>query len=298
MCEATFHQAKLECEPYMTNASTAIFSPGATAVSPALIDIGINLTHDSYDSDRDAVMARAAAAGVVQMVVTGASGEGSRKAAALARQHPGKLFSTAGVHPHHATELTDELAQELEALARESEVVAVGECGLDYFRDFSPRDVQRAAFARQLEIAARVGKPVFLHQREAHADFVAILREHAAALSAGAVAHCFTGQGNELMDYLDMGLAIGITGWISDERRGYHLLPLMREIPVGKLMIETDGPYLLPRDLTPKPASRRNEPAFLPHIAATVARARSESVEAVAASTTAAARQFFRLPQA
>jgi TatD DNase family protein len=282
----------------MTNASTAIFSPGATAVSPALIDIGINLTHDSYDSDRDAVMARAAAAGVVQMVVTGASGEGSRKAAALARQHPGKLFSTAGVHPHHATELTDELAQELEALARESEVVAVGECGLDYFRDFSPRDVQRAAFARQLEIAARVGKPVFLHQRDAHADFVAILREHAAALSAGAVAHCFTGQANELMDYLEMGLAIGITGWISDERRGHHLLPLMREIPVGKLMIETDGPYLLPRDLMPKPASRRNEPAFLPHIAATVARARSESVEAVAASTTAAARQFFRLPQA
>lgn len=280
----------------MTNASTAIFSPGATAVSPALIDIGINLTHDSYDSDRDAVMARAAAAGVVQMVVTGASGDGSRKAAALARQHPGRLFSTAGVHPHHATELTDTLAQELEGLAREPEVVAVGECGLDYFRDFSPRDVQRAAFARQLEIAAHVGKPVFLHQRDAHADFVAILREHAAALSAGAVAHCFTGQAHELMDYLEMGLAIGITGWISDERRGHHLLPLMREIPAGKLMIETDGPYLLPRDLNPKPSSRRNEPAFLPHIAATVARARGESVEALAASTTAAARGLFRMP--
>lgn len=282
----------------MTNASTAIFSPGATAVSPALIDIGINLTHDSYDSDRDAVMARAAAAGVVQMVVTGASGEGSRKAAALARQHPGTLFATAGAHPHHATELTDELAHELEELARRPEVVAVGECGLDYFRDFSPRDVQRAAFARQLEIAARVGKPVFLHQRDAHADFVAILREHAAALSAGAVAHCFTGQANELADYLDMGLAIGITGWINDERRGRHLLPLMREIPAAKLMIETDGPYLLPRDLTPKPASRRNEPAFLPHIAATVARARDESVETLAAATTATARKFFRLPQA
>jgi TatD DNase family protein len=280
----------------MTNASTAIFSPGATAVSPALIDIGINLTHDSYDSDRDAVMARAAAAGVVQMVVTGASGDGSRKAAALARQHPGRLFATAGVHPHHATELTGGLVRELEALAREPEVVAVGECGLDYFRDFSPRDVQRAAFAQQLEIAARVGKPVFLHQRDAHADFVAILREHAAALSAGAVAHCFTGQPQELMDYLAMGLAIGITGWINDERRGHHLVPLIREIPAAKLMIETDGPYLLPRDLTPKPASRRNEPAFLPHIAATVARARDESVETVAAATTAAARKFFGLP--
>jgi TatD DNase family protein len=279
----------------MTNANTGHFSAGATAVSPPLVDIGINLTHDSYDSDRDAVMARAAAVGVTQMIVTGASAEGSRKAVALAREHPGKLFATAGVHPHHATELSAELATELEALARQPEIVAVGECGLDYFRDFSPRDVQRAAFARQLEIAARAGKPVFLHQRDAHADFVAILREHSSALTAGGVAHCFTGQADELMDYLAMGLSIGITGWICDERRGHHLLPLMRDIPTSKLMIETDGPYLLPRDLKPRPASRRNEPAFLPHIAAVVARARGESFEQVATNTTAAARTFFRL---
>jgi TatD DNase family protein len=280
----------------MTNANTPHFSAGGTAVSPALVDIGINLTHDSYDSDRDAVMARAAAAGVVQMVVTGASAEGSRKAVALAHAHPRTLHATCGVHPHHATELTNDLAHELEGLAHKPEVVAVGECGLDYFRDFSPRDVQRAAFARQLEIAARVGKPVFLHQRDAHEDFVAILREHAKSLTAGAVAHCFTGQANELEDYLRMGLHIGITGWICDERRGAHLLPLMRQIPAGKLMIETDGPYLLPRDLRPKPPSRRNEPAYLPHIAATIARARDESLEQLAASTTASARQLFRLP--
>ena len=230
------------------------------------------------------------------MVVTGASAEGSRKAVALAHTHPGTLHATAGVHPHHATELTSELAHELEGLAHRPEVVAVGECGLDYFRDFSPRDVQRAAFARQLEIAARVGKPVFLHQRDAHEDFVAILREHASALTAGGVAHCFTGEANELEDCLRMGLCIGITGWICDERRGAHLLPLMRRIPADKLMIETDGPYLLPRDLKPKPASRRNEPAYLPHIAATVARARGESVEQLAAATTATARLFFRLP--
>lgn len=278
----------------MTNANTPHFAAAGTAVSPALVDIGINLTHDSYDSDRDAVMARAAAAGVVQMVVTGASAEGSRKAVALAHAHPGVLFATAGVHPHHATEVTDELVHELEGLAHKPEVVAVGECGLDYFRDFSPRDVQRAAFARQLEIAARARKPVFLHQRDAHEDFVAILREHSSALTAGGVAHCFTGQANELEDYLRMGLHIGITGWICDERRGAHLLPLMPRIPADKLMIETDGPYLLPRDLKPKPASRRNEPAYLAHIAAVVARARGESVEQLAASTTATARQFFR----
>jgi TatD DNase family protein len=279
----------------MTNANTPHFSAGATAVSPALVDIGINLTHDSYDSDRDAVMARAAAAGVVQMVVTGASAEGSRRAVALAHAHPGVLYATTGIHPHHATELTDELAHELEGLAHKPEVVAVGECGLDYFRDFSPRDVQRAAFARQLEIAARVGKPLFLHQRDAHEDFVAILREHERALTAGAVAHCFTGQANELEDYLRMGLYIGITGWICDERRGAHLVPLMRRIPADKLMIETDGPYLLPRDLQPKPTSRRNEPAYLPHIAATIARARGESLEQLAAATTATARHLFKL---
>jgi TatD DNase family protein len=281
----------------MANANTPHFSAGATAVSPALVDIGINLTHDSYDSDRDAVMARAAAAGVVQMVVTGASAEGSRRAVALAHAHPGVLYATTGVHPHHATELTDELAHELEGLAHKPEVVAVGECGLDYFRDFSPRDVQRAAFARQLEIAARVGKPLFLHQRDAHDDFVAILREHEGALTAGAVAHCFTGQADELEDYLRMGLCIGITGWICDERRGAHLLPLMRGIPADKLMIETDGPYLLPRDLQPRPTSRRNEPAYLPHIATAIARARGESLEQLAASTTATARRFFRLEE-
>ena len=240
-------------------------------------------------------MTRAAAVGVTRMIVTGASGEGSRKSAVLAREHPGKLFATAGVHPHHATELTNELARELEALAHSPEVVAVGECGLDYFRDFSPRDVQRAAFARQLEIASRVGKPVFLHQRDAHEDFVAILREHPDIIAAGAVAHCFTGQANELRDYLAMGLYIGITGWICDERRGQHLVPLMREIPADRLMIETDGPYLLPRNLRPKPHSRRNEPAYLPHIAASIAEARGESVEVLASTSTAAAKRFFRL---
>ena len=242
------------------------------------------------------MLARARAAGVVQMLVTGATLAGSAGAIALARQHPATLFATAGVHPHHASELTTARLAELEELARAPEVAAVGECGLDYFRDFSPREMQRQAFHRQLELAARLGKPVFLHQRDAHADFVAILREHGAR-HAG-VAHCFTGGPAELDAYLALGLAIGITGWICDERRGAHLVPLMSAIPAGTLLLETDGPYLLPRDLTPKPASRRNEPAYLPHIAAVVARARGEPLEALARSSTAAARELFRLPPA
>jgi len=261
-----------------------------------LIDIGINLAHDSYDADRDAVIARAEAAGVVQMVVTGSSAASSRTAISLARQHPGRLFATAGVHPHHATELTAAVLKDLSELTLAPEVVAVGECGLDYYRNYSPHVAQREAFHRQLELAARCGKPVFLHQRDAHHDFIGILREHWPAL-AGGVAHCFTGGAAELECYLELGLAIGITGWICDERRGAHLLELVPRIPADRLLLETDGPYLLPRDLQPKPSSRRNEPVYLPHIAAVVGRARGEPAESLAQASTEAARRLFRIPE-
>ncbi len=267
-----------------------------TVCSPgSLIDIGINLAHDSFDGDRDAVIERAKAAGVCRMIVTGSSGASSRRALELARAYPGVLYSTAGVHPHHAQDLTVELLAEYAQLAREPEVVAIGECGLDYFRDFSPRPVQRAAFHDHLELAERAGKPLFLHVRDAHDDFMAILREHPRAIEHGAVAHCFTGNAAELDSALDLGLLIGITGWICDERRGAHLLPLMSRIPPGRLLLETDGPYLLPRDLPTKPPSRRNEPVYLPHIAAKVAHARDESLAALAEHTTAAACRLFRL---
>src|SRR3569833_1020672 len=276
--------------------------PNDTIRSPSsapltLVDIGINLGHDSYDSDRDAVLARAKEAGVLQMIVTGASLEGTRKAIDLAQSHGERaLYATAGVHPHHATELTAESLSELEELARHPEVVAAGECGLDNFRLFSPRPAQQQAFHRQLELAAKIGKPVFLHHRDAHEDFLAILREHRQTL-VGGVTHCFTGGPHELTVYLELGFSIGISGWICDERRGAALLPLMRDIPADRLLLETDGPYLLPRDLSPKPASRRNEPAYLPHIAAVVARARGESVTALARSSTVAARKLFGLPE-
>jgi len=122
-----------------------------------------------------------------------------------------------------------------------------------------------------------------------------IVRPQRNALTGG-VAHCFTGSREELMAYVQMDLAIGITGWICDERRGSHLLPLMSEIPADRLLLETDGPYLLPRDLPSKPESRRNEPAYLPHIAATVARARGTAVEELARSSSEATRRLFRLP--
>src|SRR5690606_18695945 len=219
---------------------------------------------DSFDHDRDAVLQRAREAGIVQMLVTGASREHSPKALALAQAHPGFLFATAGVHPHHAVEYTDECDAEIRALHAHPQVLAVGECGLDYFRDFSPRPAQRRAFERQLQLAAESGKPLFLHQREAHADFIAMMKDFDGKLGP-AVVHCFTGTREELFDYLDRDWHIGITGWLCDERRGQHLRELVKSIPANRLMIETDSPYLLPRTVKPQPSLRRNEPLYVAH---------------------------------
>ena len=261
-----------------------------------LIDIGCNLTHDSFDSDRDEVIANAHEAGVVQMVVTGASEQGSIKARELAGRHDGVLFATAGVHPHLAAEFTSETESVLEELHADEHVMAVGECGLDYFRDFSPRPAQRKAFERQLELAVACGKPVFLHQRDAHSDFLAILREFRPHLSR-AVVHCFTDTREAMLDYLALDCHIGITGWICDERRGHHLKEFVNEIPADRLMIETDAPYLKPRNLRPKARTHRNEPKWLPWIAGTVAACRGVTPDTLAEQTTACARAFFALPE-
>jgi len=265
------------------------------APPPALIDIGANLTHESFAHDLPEILRRAHHAGVAEMIVTGTSVAATRGALDLHRADPHRLFATAGLHPHHASELTGEVLAQLRELAADPGVVAIGECGLDYYRNFSPREAQIAAFRALLELAVDLRKPVFLHQRDAHGDFMAILKEFRPALVDG-VAHCFTGQPNELEDCLGLDLAIGITGWICDERRGRHLLPLMKSIPAARLMVETDAPYLLPRTLTPKPRTRRNEPAYLVEVARTVAQSRGEPLEQLAASSTAAARSFFRLP--
>jgi TatD DNase family protein len=260
-----------------------------------LIDIGANLAHDSFDEDRDEVMRRAAAAGVTTMIVTGSSDASNQRAADLAEANPGVLFSTAGVHPHHASDYTDASDALIRSLVQKPAVVAVGECGLDYFRNFSPREAQLDAFRRQLDIARDTGLPVFLHQRDAHDDFVETLEPALPHLSQ-AVAHCFTGEHESLREYLAMGLYIGITGWICDERRGRHLHDIVDIIPDDKLLIETDAPYLLPRTIQPKPQTRRNEPMHLTEVLRVVAEARGQNMEHVARVTTENARRFFNLP--
>jgi TatD DNase family protein len=256
-----------------------------------LIDIGANLTHAAFRDDLDAVLARARQAGVTGIVVTGTTVEESRHALALAGASQ-FLSSTAGVHPHHARDCGPETIPALRELARHSRVVAIGECGLDFNRNYSPHPDQEKWFIAQLELGLEVGKPLFLHSRDAHPRFAEILRHHKVK---NAVAHCFTGEREELKAYVDLGLYVGITGWICDERRGRHLLELVREIPRDRLLLETDAPYLTPRDLKPQPKARRNEPAFLPHILKTVARALGRPAEEIAAETTRNAETLFRL---
>lgn len=270
-----------------------------TNASDLLIDIGANLTHESFVHDLDEVIARAAAVGVTRQVVTGADLASSTQAAALATAHRGVLWCTAGVHPHHAVRFDPEVRLALLELLHRPEVVAVGECGLDYYRNLSPPEVQRRTFSEQLKMAASVGKPVFLHQRDAHADFTALLREYRPSLKGG-IAHCFTGSRKEMEDYLDLNLSIGVTGWVCDERRGQDLRAAVPHIPLQRLMLETDAPYLLPRDMRPAPRSRRNEPAYLPHIAHAVAALRTathptESLQALLAAATQNAEAFFEL---
>jgi TatD DNase family protein len=260
-----------------------------------LVDIGANLTNKAFRSDLDEVIERAERARVRPIVVTGTSVENSQAALDLARTRPGFLYSTAGIHPHHARTFGPLALGALRDLIGRPEVVAVGECGLDYNRNFSPEADQLRCFEAQLELAAEIGLPVFLHERDAHAAFAHLIERFRPRL-ARAVVHCFTGTEAELDRYLELDLHVGITGWICDERRGAHLRGLARRIPLDRLMIETDAPYLMPRNAMGLPKNGRNEPSFLTHVLRTVALSRGEPEELIAERTTRTAEAFFGLP--
>lgn len=263
-----------------------------------LIDIGVNLTNPSFDDKRQALLDRAYAAGVCQLILTGTSIDGSEQALQLCQQldeSAQRLFTTAGIHPHAASDWNADSAQRLRGLLKEDRVRAVGECGLDFNRDFSPRPQQEKVLEEHLALAVELQLPIFLHERDANQRLLEILHDFRDHLPA-AVVHCFTGEKRALFSYLDMDLHIGITGWICDERRGTHLHPLVRDIPRGRLMLESDAPYLLPRTLRPKPKNGRNEPAYLPEVLREVALHREESVEDLTEHSTACARLFFGLP--
>lgn len=257
-----------------------------------MIDIGLNLMSRQFEADREEIVLHAVEKGVCPLIITGTSLKESLRAAEYASAMPGKLYCTAGVHPHDAKSCNDSTMRELRKLAALPQVVAVGECGLDYDRDFSPRDVQREWFEKQVVLAEEMRLPLFLHERAAFKDFKEILTRHKEICSRSVV-HCFTGDGAELGGYLKLGCYIGITGWICDERRGQHLRNLIKLIPLDRLMVETDAPFLLPRNLTEKPSDRRNEPAYLPHIVGDIAACLGRPYEEVARITDENTRRFF-----
>ncbi|HDS9361209.1 TPA: 3'-5' ssDNA/RNA exonuclease TatD [Enterobacter chengduensis] len=256
-----------------------------------MFDIGLNLTSSQFDKDRDEVVARAFDAGVKGLLLTGTNLHESEQAQQMAHRYA-RCWSTAGVHPHDSSQWTNESAEALRVLADTPEVVAIGECGLDFNRNFSTPQEQEYAFTAQLALAAELGMPVFMHCRDAHERFLALLDPWLDKLP-GAVLHCFTGSYQEAQDCLKRGLYLGITGWVCDERRGLELRELLPAIPAERLLIETDAPYLLPRDMKPKPASRRNEPAYLGHIVERVAHWRGEDVQQMAAQTDENMRHLF-----
>ena len=259
-----------------------------------LIDIGVNLTNKSLRSDLDGVMQRAIDAGVVKMVVTGTSLDESRAAIELCLRYPERLVSTSGIHPHHASEWDENSYHLLQQMAANECVRAIGETGLDFNRNYSPPEAQQQAFEQQMELAVALQLPLFCHQRDAHRRFAEMLRAYRDDLGR-VVVHCFTDTRDALVDYLDLDCYIGITGWICDERRGLELRELVRIIPPERMMLETDAPYLLPRNLDPRPASRTNEPAYLPHILREVAGCQRRPAEDLARDCLQNSRVFFAL---
>lgn len=261
---------------------------------PQYIDIAVNLIGSALEKNADEVIQRAMTQGVSPLIVIGSDVEQSADAITLCQRYPNQLFCTAGTHPHHASEWLPDSAEKIKRLALAEQVVAIGECGLDYNRDFSPRPMQRKAFEDQLALAAELQMPVLMHERDAHEDFFAILKEYRSSLPA-ALLHCFTGNKQSLQAYLDLDLHIGITGWVCDERRGAELAELVPNIPDNRILIETDSPYLLPRSMRPKPKSSKNEPQYLPYIAEYIANLRGLPAEVFATQAYQNSVDFFGL---
>lgn len=259
-----------------------------------MIDIGVNLTSARFAKDLADVIARAKSVGVSKQLVTGTNIQESEAAIALAQHYPDYLYTTAGIHPHNADDADDNFVEQITKLAQSPQVKAIGECGLDYNRNFSSPENQRRVFKAQISLAAELGLPLFLHQRDAFADWYQLLEPYFGKVPA-MVSHCFTGSEYELLKCLDAGMYVGITGWLCDKKRGQALRDIVAKIPLERLMIETDAPYLTPQNIRPKPKNSRNEPAYLPYIVDMIAQCTDYSAEQIISHSNQNAARVFNL---
>ncbi len=261
-----------------------------------LIDIGLNLMHKSFDKNRKELLEESFKVGVNKFIITGTNIQSSKYAKDYIKENKFKdtLFSTSGVHPHDAKTCDEKTISQLEEFSKEKCVVAIGECGLDYNRNYSPQDIQRKWFKKQIELAQKLDMPLFLHERDAHEDMFKILESYP-HMAEKSVIHCFTGTKEEAENYLSLGCYIGITGWICDERRGKSLQEAVKIIPPEKMMIETDAPFLIPRNLPKKPKSNKNKPKYLPHILKTIAEYKNMNIEDLGNSVTKTTKKFFNI---
>ncbi|KFD51531.1 hypothetical protein M514_07581 [Trichuris suis] len=282
-----------------------------------LVDIGANLTGPAFNNrDLEAVLGRAKDSGVCKIIVTGTSVDVTKEAMRLCRLYPDYLYFTAGTHPHDAKHFTPECIDRLEELAGQPECVAIGECGLDFNRMFSPRETQLKVFDAQVQLACKLKKPLFVHEREAHEALVAILKKYEGQLRE-VVIHCFTGTMEEAKAYLDMGFYIGLTGylWKDTVEHGVKFMLKNRLLPLNRLLVETDAPYMYPnirakklsQDIKDKISShassfvlnhcsfQRNEPCSLPATVEMIAAYANVSPDEVALRTTMNAVKIFGL---
>lgn len=263
-----------------------------------MFDVCVNIHSEQFDKDRFAILERAKEAQVTHIALIGSCLESTKTSIELCRKlhiptEEMRYITSVGIHPHHAKDFTTHMWEEMTRLADDPFVKAIGECGLDYNRNFSTPAEQRLCFIEHIHLAKKMGKPLFLHQRDAITDFLAIIDDHATQIPK--LVHCFT-DGIETVEALvERGCYIGITGWIADDRRNASVQEAIHKIPLDRLVIETDAPWLIPRNMPRHRKIGRNEPSFLPYVVDSISQCLDIPSETIIEQSTKNARNFFAI---
>ncbi len=253
-------------------------------------DIGVNLAGKGFIGKVDNTVQESHRNGVKYLICISNNMKEAWRTSNLVKTHPG-VYGTAGIHPHRADQFNDNTLKDLRTILKNPKIVAIGECGLDYNRMFSPKEIQIKCFEEHLKLAIELGKPVYLHERDAHDDLYKILEKHMPNLR-GAVIHCFTGTSEAVQKYVKLGCYIGTTGWITDPKRGEGLRQAIKHIPLDRLMVETDAPWLTPF-VNGQRVDRTSKPAHVKHVCRKVAELLGQDEELIVNTTYNNAIRFF-----